>query len=612
MAISDNDQQLQQNFDMTISNPVPSAPSNISVVGGLFAIDIEYDKPTDNDWIGTIIALSSTNPPNTTTERVAKAPGNKFSIALDSNGAALLSDTDYYVKIASYDEFGETGITFSDVYTVRLTQLPTGYYNTTGSFTVSGATVTIPEITSASLATKAKGAYTTDSWASDTVTGLIQTALDMDSANAWDSEDGTDYSTAANRASSTFYMHFVGNDRHVPYSVSVPIRRETGGAWNMFAPLGPVGEAVTTYAEFKTYIEGLWSGTTVTSIYILDDNNAAGFPAISDPEFLDVTASTDSVNYGKGMWVKLTGTNGNTDVSLAGYTSPVEWEVFTEWSLSTMPVGVQYLGLTDQIDDFEATLPFDVDSLWWWNEQDNAWNSWTKGAPEFLNTLDTIEAGIAYYFGCHGNFDTEQKYVINHPELRHVFSPNETTLQTRLTSSSFSSSNISLDLYNTNTVDVTTSSAVIDGNSTSFLSNVSAGDSFKVNADGTWYTVLSVDSDIQLTLTEAYTGGNGIAEAYTSYGKTVTITDTDHGAMTEDKVEITGFTIAPDSSFNTIHSITRIDDNDFTIVLAKAPTSAISGTGTIKHSHSDSVRVAKITTDASGDIETITTYRSGI
>ena len=543
MAISDNDQQLQQNFDMTISNPVPSAPSNISVVGGLFAIDIEYDKPTDNDWIGTIIALSSTNPPNTTTERVAKAPGNKFSIALDSNGAALLSDTDYYVKIASYDEFGETGITFSDVYTVRLTQLPTGYYNTTGSFTVSGATVTIPEITSASLATKAKGAYTTDSWASDTVTGLIQTALDMDSANAWDSEDGTDYSTAANRASSTFYMHFVGNDRYVPYSVTVPLRRETGGAWNMFAPLGPVGEAVTTYAEFKTYIEGLWSGTTVTSIYILDDNNAAGFPAISDPEFLDVTASTDSVNYGKGMWVKLTGTNGNTDVSLAGYTSPVEWEVFTEWSLSTMPVGVQYLGLTDQIDDFEATLPFDVDSLWWWNEQDNAWNSWTKGAPEFLNTLDTIEAGIAYYFGCHGNFDTEQKYVINHPELRHVFSSNETTLQTRLTNSSFAGSNISIS------------------------------------------------------------------------GTTATVTSTGHGAMTEDKVELTGFT-APtglkDTEFNNFHSITRVDDDTYTFTVSSGGSGSASGTGTIKHSHSDSVRVAKITTDASGDIETITTYRSGI
>ena len=603
---------------MTISNPVPSAPSNISVVGGLFAIDIEYDKPTDNDWIGTIIALSSTNPPNTTTERVAKAPGNKFSIALDSNGAALLSDTDYYVKIASYDEFGETGITFSDVYTVRLTQLPTGYYNTTGSFTVSGATVTIPEITSASLATKAKGAYTTDSWASDTVTGLIQTALDMDSANAWDSEDGTDYSTAANRASSTFYMHFVGNDRHVPYSVTVPLERTSGGRWNILGVIGPInGVEGQTYTQYKSALESAWTGTTVDSMWKLDDsddlqgfystgtvsvtNGSAVITGVStgwlgedfgpgysfsiddgvteyeilsvdsDTQitltanyneatdsgksyiiygigFIEITSSSDPIDVGKGLWVKLSGTNATQNVVLAGYLPPVEWEVFTKWSLIGMPHGLPYVdygsdNYTNQIDDFEATLPFDIDSIWWWDGDAGSWKSWVKGVPEFLNTLDTIEAGYAYYFGCHGNFDNEQKYVINHPELRHVFSPNETTLQTRLTNSSFAGSNISIS------------------------------------------------------------------------GTTATVTSTGHGAMTEDKVELTGFT-APtglkDTEFNNFHSITRVDDDTYTFTVSSGGSGSASGTGTIKHSHSDSVRVAKITTDASGDIETITTYRSGI
>jgi hypothetical protein len=85
--------------------------------------------------------------------------------------------------------------------------------------------------------------------------------------------------------------------------------------------------------------------------------------------------------------------------------------------------------------------------------------------------------------------------------------------------------------------------------------------------------------------------------------------------MTEDKVELTGFT-APtglkDTEFNGIHSITRVDDDTYTFTVSSGGSGSASGTGTIKHSHSDSVRVAKITTDASGDIASIITYRSGI
>lgn len=312
----------------------------------------------------------------------------------------------------------------------------------------------------------------------------------------------------------------------------------------MFAPLGPTnGEPTQTYTELKADIEAAWSGTTVSQMYILDDNNEAGFPALTDPEFVDVTASSDPVNYGKGMWVKLTGTDGDTNLSLSGYTTPVEWEVFKKWSVNAMPVGVPHLGIDNEVDSFEATLPFDVNTLWWWNGQDNAWASWTKGVPEFLNAVTSIEAGYAYYFNCDGSFDTEQRYVINHPELRHVFSPNADVLQTRKTVSSFSGSNISIS------------------------------------------------------------------------GTTATVTDTGHGAMTEDTVELTGFT-APtgikDSEFNNVHSITRVDDDTYTFTVTTGGSGTASGTGTIKHTHSDSVRVAKITTDASGDIASIITYRSGI
>jgi len=603
---------------MSVTNPVPTLPVIIAVIGLHGSISVSYAVPSDTDWQGTIVAMSTSNPPNTTTDRVLKAVGNNFTISEDKDGNALLPETDYYIKVAAYDAFGEAGIAWSEVFTVHTIQLPSNYYMLTDNFSASDTEVSIPEITTASLATKAKGTHTTDSWASDTVTGLIQTALDMDSANAWDSEDGTDYSTAANRASSTFYMHFVGNDRHVPYSVTVPLERTSGGRWNILGVIGPInGVEGQTYTQYKSALESAWTGTTVDSMWKLDDsddlqgfystgtvsvtNGSAVITGVStgwlgedfgpgysfsiddgvteyeilsvdsDTQitltanyneatdsgksyiiygigFIEITSSSDPIDVGKGLWVKLSGTNATQNVVLAGYLPPVEWEVFTKWSLIGMPHGLPYVdygsdNYTNQIDDFEATLPFDIDSIWWWDGDAGSWKSWVKGVPEFLNTLDTIEAGIAYYFGCHGNFDNEQKYVINHPELRHVFSPNETTLQTRLTNSSFAGSNISIS------------------------------------------------------------------------GTTATVTSTGHGAMTEDKVELTGFT-APtglkDTEFNNFHSITRVDDDTYTFTVSSGGSGSASGTGTIKHSHSDSVRVAKITTDASGDIETITTYRSGI
>ncbi len=58
--------------------------------------------------------------------------------------------------------------------------------------------------------------------------------------------------------------------------------------------------------------------------------------------------------------------------------------------------------------------------------------------------------------------------------------------------------------YSTGTVTTQVASAVVAGLSSVWASNARAGDRFKCDADSEWKTILSVDSNLQITLTEAY------------------------------------------------------------------------------------------------------------
>ncbi|HUJ79411.1 MAG TPA: hypothetical protein VLY45_03735, partial [Nitrospiria bacterium] len=73
--------------------------------------------------------------------------------------------------------------------------------------------------------------------------------------------------------------------------------------------------------------------------------------------------------------------------------------------------------------------------------------------------------------------------------------------------------------YNTGTVSVTNGSAVVTGSGTTWTgAGIATGgaspDQFKVSLDGTYYSVLSVDSDTQLTLTAPYNGSTATGGAY--------------------------------------------------------------------------------------------------
>lgn len=68
--------------------------------------------------------------------------------------------------------------------------------------------------------------------------------------------------------------------------------------------------------------------------------------------------------------------------------------------------------------------------------------------------------------------------------------------------------------YRTGSASVTNGSAVVTGSSTEWLANVQAGDLFKVKDINTIYEILSVDSDLQITLKIPWAGSTLTYQEY--------------------------------------------------------------------------------------------------
>jgi hypothetical protein len=66
--------------------------------------------------------------------------------------------------------------------------------------------------------------------------------------------------------------------------------------------------------------------------------------------------------------------------------------------------------------------------------------------------------------------------------------------------------------YRLGTVNVTNGSPVVAGAGTQWAANVTANDLFEIQGEGVWYKILSVDSDIQITLTTNYVGTTKTAQ----------------------------------------------------------------------------------------------------
>ncbi len=97
----DNYGRYSTSANLTVSNPAPTAVSSVSIFAGYQSLIIGYTRPSDNDWQGVIVFLSTVSgfTPGTANQVFI---GSDLTITLPN----LLEDTPYFLRFGAYDAFG--------------------------------------------------------------------------------------------------------------------------------------------------------------------------------------------------------------------------------------------------------------------------------------------------------------------------------------------------------------------------------------------------------------------------------------------------------------------------------------------------------------------------
>lgn len=106
------DGKLSPSLSLTVSNPAPALPTDLSVAAGFKQAIIEFTPPEDPDYTDTLIWIGTTTgfTPGTT-NRVAAIKGGPINIG------NLQDNTDYYIRMTCRDAWG-VGVTSAE-YNVR-------------------------------------------------------------------------------------------------------------------------------------------------------------------------------------------------------------------------------------------------------------------------------------------------------------------------------------------------------------------------------------------------------------------------------------------------------------------------------------------------------------
>lgn len=148
--------------DLIVSNPAPVLPTGVLIVGGLGTISFQCDEPSELDWAGTKLWISTES---------GFTPSDA-NLTFDGRQSQVLLMVDegvtYYVRFSLYDLFGQDGLTISSEYTVTTLEIvnPPEYAFVGIEFTVSGNTA---EWTAGSAATAVNGVSDTQATAAGSV-----------------------------------------------------------------------------------------------------------------------------------------------------------------------------------------------------------------------------------------------------------------------------------------------------------------------------------------------------------------------------------------------------------------------------------------------------------
>jgi hypothetical protein len=98
--------------------------------------------------------------------------------------------------------------------------------------------------------------------------------------------------------------------------------------------------------------------------------------------------------------------------------------------------------------------------------------------------------------------------------------------------------------YTTGTVSFTNGSPIVVGSSTSWLQGgPAAGDTLRLGSSGPLYTIASVDSDSQITLTTPYQEGTATGQSYRIYRRAFDMRNKYHDYTVKDFSRVVGYTI---------------------------------------------------------------------
>tara|TARA_R110000868_G_scaffold29889_27_gene111169 strand:+ start:1861 stop:6156 length:4296 start_codon:yes stop_codon:yes gene_type:complete len=108
---------------MSVSNPSPAAPAGLTVTASFDTVAIDFTPPADLDYQGVAVHMSTSSSFTPALEnKVGAFPSDAVPIFITRD-----PDTTYYVQIAGFDAFGQTGLNYSSEYEVSTGQAGTEY-----------------------------------------------------------------------------------------------------------------------------------------------------------------------------------------------------------------------------------------------------------------------------------------------------------------------------------------------------------------------------------------------------------------------------------------------------------------------------------------------------
>jgi len=111
--------QLSPNpAELTVTNPPPQLPTNVTIEAVFDTIFFGYTPPTDLDWKGIQIWLSTNSGFNRNDQnKVYEGPDTLVPIG------GLAANTTYYIRFAAFDGFGKDGIIVSSEFSVTTIEI---------------------------------------------------------------------------------------------------------------------------------------------------------------------------------------------------------------------------------------------------------------------------------------------------------------------------------------------------------------------------------------------------------------------------------------------------------------------------------------------------------